>query len=58
MPEDSTDSHAYAPEAFAKALAADEPLFLVGGQAVNLWGMYYWECTASLAPFVLLKLNG
>jgi hypothetical protein len=40
------------PEAFAAILAADPPLFLVGGQAVNLWALYYRERTADLAPFV------
>lgn len=41
-----------APEAFAKVLAAPEPLLLVGGQAVNLWAMYYADRTRDLAPFV------
>ena len=40
------------PEDFAAVLAADEPLFLVGGQAVNLWALYYQDRTANLAPFV------
>jgi hypothetical protein len=33
-------------------LATPEPLFLVGGQAVNLWALYYRERTIELAPFV------
>lgn len=40
------------PEAFAEILATAAPLLLVGGQAVNLWAMYYSERTADLAPFV------
>jgi len=40
------------PEDFAKALATPEPLLLVGGQAVNLWALYYEERTRDLAPFV------
>jgi len=40
------------PEDFAAVLACGEPLFLVGGQAVNLWALYYHERTADLAPFV------
>lgn len=40
------------PEDFVAVLAFDEPLFLVGGQAVNLWALYYHERTAGLAPFV------
>ncbi len=33
-------------------LAAVKPLLLVGGQAVNLWTLYYREHTVELAPFV------
>src|SRR3954470_3977647 len=40
------------PGDFAKALAAPEPLLLVGGQAVNLWALYYADRTRDLAPFV------
>lgn len=40
------------PEDFAKILASDTPLFLVGGQAVNLWALYYHEYTVELTPFV------
>jgi hypothetical protein len=46
------DSTERQPEEFAAVLATDEPLFLVGGQAVNLWALYYRERTAGLAPFV------
>ena len=40
------------PEDFAALLASDKPLFLVGGQAVNLWALYYHERTINLKPFV------
>ena len=33
-------------------LATEKPLLLVGGQAVNLWALYYRERTAGFAPFV------
>ena len=46
------DSIERQPEEFAAVLATDAPLFLVGGQAVNLWALYYRERTAGLAPFV------
>ena len=37
---------------FASLLATKEPVLLVGGQAVNLWALYYEDRTAELAPFV------
>ena len=40
------------PGDFARSLAASEPLLLVGGQAVNLWALYYEDRTRDLAPFV------
>jgi hypothetical protein len=40
------------PADFAPVLATPEPLFLVGGQAVNLWALYYRARTVELAPFV------
>ncbi|MEI6862575.1 MAG: hypothetical protein WCL04_10035, partial [Verrucomicrobiota bacterium] len=40
------------PADFAPVLATEKPLLLVGGQAVNLWALYYREHTAELAPFV------
>ena len=46
------DSIERQPEDFAAVLATDDPLFLVGRQAVNLWALYYRERTADLAPFV------
>ncbi len=45
------------PEAFASALNTPEPLVIVGGQAVNLWGLYYFSCTNELAPFVSRDLD-
>ena len=44
--------HPRPPEDFAPILASEEPLLLVGGQAVNLWALYYGARTAGLAPFV------
>lgn len=40
------------PADFAPALATKEPLLLVGGQAVNLWALFYHDRTVDLAPFV------
>ncbi len=40
------------PEDFAPLLATKDPVLLVGGQAVNLWALYYEARTAELAPFV------
>jgi hypothetical protein len=40
------------PEDFAPLLATKEPVLLVGGQAVNLWAVYYETRTVALAPFV------
>jgi hypothetical protein len=40
------------PGDFADALATPEPVLLVGGQAINLWALYYENRTKSLAPFV------
>jgi hypothetical protein len=40
------------PADFAQFLATPEPLLLVGGQAVNLWALYYEDRTRDLAPFV------
>lgn len=42
----------YSPEECAHLLATAKPLLLVGGQAVNLWALYYRQCTGDLAPFV------
>jgi hypothetical protein len=49
LPSDAT---ARSPEDFAKLLATDPPSFIVGGQAVNLWALYYEDRTRDLAPFV------
>lgn len=40
------------PDEFASLLVSDYPLFIVGGQAVNLWALYYYKYTAELEPFV------
>lgn len=37
---------------FASLLATKEPVVLVGGQAVNVWALYYEPRTIELAPFV------
>lgn len=47
-----SDATPRAPADFAHVLAAPEPLLLVGGQAVNLWALYYADRTRDLAPFV------
>ncbi|HEY3756077.1 MAG TPA: hypothetical protein VGL42_08010 [Opitutaceae bacterium] len=48
-PSDATPRR---PGDFATALATPEPLLLVGGQAVNLWALYYEDRARDLAPFV------
>ncbi len=40
------------PEDFAATLDTPEPVLLVGGQAVNIWALYYENRTKALAPFV------
>jgi len=40
------------PEDYSRFLATEEPMLIVGGQAVNLWALYYHEATVELAPFV------
>lgn len=47
------DSEPRPPEDFTRYLATKEPLLVVGGQAINLWALYYEEVTKDLAPFVL-----
>jgi len=51
MPHPS-DAAPRPPGDFASVLATAEPLLLVGGQAVNLWALYYEDRTRDLAPFV------
>jgi hypothetical protein len=51
MPHPS-DATPRPPGDFAQLLAAPEPLLLVGGQAVNIWALYYEDRTRDLAPFV------
>jgi hypothetical protein len=52
MPPLPSDAEPRPPEDFAPLLATKEPVLLVGGQAVNVWAMYYATRTAALAPFV------
>jgi hypothetical protein len=52
MPLRPRESDPRPPADFAPVLAAPEPLLLVGGQAVNLWALYYQDRTSDLAPFV------
>ena len=52
MPPPPSDSEPRSPGDFASLLATKEPVLLVGGQAVNLWALYYKDRTAGLAPFV------
>lgn len=52
MPLRPSDAEPRPPEDFAGLLATKEPVLLVGGQAVNLWALYYQSHTANLAPFV------
>ena len=52
MPPVPTEAVPRPPEDFAPLLATKEPVLLVGGQAVNLWALYYETRTAALAPFV------
>jgi hypothetical protein len=47
-----SDAEPRPPADFAPALATKDPLLLVGGQAVNLWALYYGGRTSDLAPFV------
>jgi hypothetical protein len=51
------DLSARPPQDFASVLATDGSLFLVGGQAVNLWALYYIKRTAELSPFVSRDLD-
>jgi hypothetical protein len=52
MPPRPSDGEPRPPEDFAPLLATKEPVLLVGGQAVNVWALYYESRTADLAPFV------
>lgn len=52
MPPPPPDAEFRSPQDFADLLATKEPVLLVGGQAVNLWALYYEPHTAQLAPFV------
>lgn len=52
MPPLPSDAKPRPPEDFAEMLATPEPVLLVGGQAVNLWALYYDSRTSDFAPFV------
>lgn len=52
MPPLPSDAAPRPPADFAPLLATSEPVLLVGGQAVNVWALYYETRTAALAPFV------
>jgi len=52
MPSLPSEAEPRTLEDFAGLLATQEPLLLVGGQAVNLWALYYEPHTVELAPFV------
>ena len=52
MPPQPSESEPRPPGDFARLLATKQPVLLVGGQAVNLWALYYKDRTADLAPFV------
>lgn len=57
MPPPHADATPRPPEDFSSVLATAEPVLLVGGQAVNLWALYYHERTADLKPFVSRDLD-
>jgi hypothetical protein len=52
MPPHPSDAEPRPPADFAPLFATKEPLLLVGGQAVNLWALFYKDQTTDLAPFV------
>jgi hypothetical protein len=52
MPPLPSDAEPRPPSDFAPILATKDPVLLVGGQAVNLWALYYRDRTNDLAPFV------
>ncbi len=49
---DTDGAAGYSPADIAFVLETDDPLFLVGGQAVNVWGLYYHQHTVELGPLV------
>jgi len=51
------DSTPRPPDDFSDFLKTDAPVLLVGGQAVNLWALYYNEVTLDLAPFVSCDID-
>jgi hypothetical protein len=57
MPPQHADARLRPPGDFSAVLATAEPVLLVGGQAANLWALYYHERTAGLEPFVSRDLD-
>lgn len=52
MPTPHAEARPRPPADFAALLDTKVPVLLVGGQAVNLWALYYKDRTSDLAPFV------
>jgi hypothetical protein len=52
MPTPHSEAKPRPPADFAALLDTEVPVLLVGGQAVNLWALYYKDRTSDLAPFV------
>ncbi len=52
MPTPHAEARPRPPADFAALLDTEVPVLLVGGQAVNLWALYYRDRTSDLAPFV------
>ena len=52
MPPLPSEATPRSPEDFAPLLTTHEPVLLVGGQAVNVWALYYADRTVEFAPFV------
>ncbi len=47
----------FQPKDFISILSTEEPLFIVGGQAVNIWAFYYYDYTSELQPFVSADID-
>jgi hypothetical protein len=52
MPTPHSEANPRPPVDFAALLDTEVPILLVGGQAVNLWALYFKDRTSDLAPFV------
>jgi len=53
----TAESSARPPDDFAQLLATKEPVLLVGGQAVNVWALYFHSRTNDLGPFVSFDVD-